>query len=406
MRNSILLLVLVIMSGCMNKEKSNTEKKDSLFSADSLDRTVANSIDSKAKGTTPVIAPWNIDVTKSYPRKNISLQSIAEVKYIPIETNDSMLWRAGDMRYVRENMIIASNNDCGIMIYDGQGKAKYSFNKRGGGSNEYGSISALCYDKTANELFVLDIMACRIKVYDLKGEFKRSISLKYGGKHRVYNIMNFNENELLAYVAHDIFARLSKKNGTIIEEKRFGKDKEISLMIRDGINRADLAVDLMIKGNDKYIISAYASDTTYLLDKQGNLEMFGVRVPPVLSLKPHIFLFPGLDTPRFYFAFSVKKVWDFNNNEGFPAVGYILDKKENSIYEYDDLTNDDFKGSKIDITHYNTVDTEYGTAVQILKASELVEAREKDKLKGKLKELAANMREDDNPILLVAKFNK
>ena len=44
--------------------------------------------------------------------------------------------------------------------------------------------------------------------------------------------------------------------------------------------------------------------------------------------------------------------------------------------------------------------------VQKLEAYELVEAYQKGKLKGKLKEIAAGLEEDSNPVLILIKYKK
>lgn len=395
------LLFPILLCGCMGKEKGKVEKADSLVSVSSADLTKEVE---KTEEVFEDMSFWEIDVTKTYPRKSISIQSIADVKYIPIETNDSMLWRGGDMKYVREDMIIAGNNSVGIMVYGGNGKALYSFGKRGAGPEEYGAIDALCFDKDAGELYAFDLMGCRVKVYGIKGDYRRTLSLPYSGKHRVYRIVNLNKNELLAYISNDIYACLSKKDGSIIKEKRFCTDKDFSLAINKDGQRANVFINTMVKQQDRYILTAYASDTTYIVDRNFQMRPFGKQSPKVLSMDPPVFLFFGLDAPDFSLAYSVKKVWDFEKNEGFPRVNYLIDKKRGGVWTYDYFINDDYVGFEVDVTHYNEVDTEYGVAVLALKASQLVEARKGGKLKGELKKMTENMQEDDNPILMVVKF--
>ncbi len=53
----------------------------------------------------PDLEPWHIDVTQSYPKKEMVLQDIAEVEYL------------------QDDLIIAANEQCGIMVDDGQGNA-------------------------------------------------------------------------------------------------------------------------------------------------------------------------------------------------------------------------------------------------------------------------------------------
>lgn len=53
----------------------------------------------------PDLGPRHIDVTQSYPKKEMVLQDIAEVEYL------------------QDDLIIAANEQCGIMVDDGQGNA-------------------------------------------------------------------------------------------------------------------------------------------------------------------------------------------------------------------------------------------------------------------------------------------
>ena len=48
---------------------------------------------------------WTFDVTKKYPTKEIYIQDIADVDYIPLETNDSILWRGREVLYLDDDYI-------------------------------------------------------------------------------------------------------------------------------------------------------------------------------------------------------------------------------------------------------------------------------------------------------------
>ncbi len=65
-----------------------------------------------------------IDLTKSYPKKEIVLQDIAEVEYIPLETRDDVLidhlFTTG---YASKDTIMIANKKKGdVFIFNGQGK--------------------------------------------------------------------------------------------------------------------------------------------------------------------------------------------------------------------------------------------------------------------------------------------
>ena len=353
----------------------------------------------------PDLGPWHIDVTQSYPTKEVVLQDIAEVEYIPIETNDSMLWLGKEVEFFQDDLIIAANQQCGIMVYDGQGKARHAFNHRGSGPGEYISIKNICYDRVADELFVLDMLGCRVVVYDLEGNFKRSFQLPYSGLHRVYDIVDFGPDELLAYVFDNVFARLSKKDGKLLEEKNFRKGKDVHLLIEWEDNfRANASTPSLMSGvaEGSYLAAAYASDTMYQVSPSGGWKAVGFKTPALQTMNPPVFVRPILDAPRHSFVCSIKKIWDRKADTGFPIVCYVIDKTDNRVYECSGLTDANYEGS--DLLFCTFTATQPGWGVQCYSAAGLRKALEQNRLKGKLKELAAQLDEEENPVLVVYKF--
>ena len=65
MKNITYFILMLALSACTHKQKQELSTSKDL---------------------------WTFDVTKEYPTKEIYIQDIADVDYIPLETNDSMLW--------------------------------------------------------------------------------------------------------------------------------------------------------------------------------------------------------------------------------------------------------------------------------------------------------------------------
>ena len=117
---------------------------------------------------------WEFDMRKEYPAKDLYIQDIADVEYLPIETNDSMLWLGREINYVDDDIIMAANDKSGVLFHDRKsGKALYSFHRKGNGPEEYRALSSVAYDKEKNEVFVLDMMSSKDYVYDDKVKFIR-----------------------------------------------------------------------------------------------------------------------------------------------------------------------------------------------------------------------------------------
>ena len=110
-------------------------------------------------------------------------------------------------------------------------------------------------------------------------------------------------------------------------------------------------------------------------------------------------------TPRYLFVNTIKKEYDFEKQTGYPSVDYIVDKTNNQIYERGSITNNDYQGQEVYMEDINA-DQPSGIYLQSIRASSLVEAYEKGKLSGKLKEIASKLKEDDNPVLMIIKLRK
>ena len=117
-----------------------------------------------------------------------------------------------------------------------------------------------------------------------------------------------------------------------------------------------------------------------------------------------IFLFPVKNTAKYYFMYTVKK------EDRFPRKLYMLDKKENQIYYLKNyFKNKDFEGRIHSLDIYGTASRASlpsNVFVEAIGPEKLIEAYQKEKLSGKLKDIAANMKEDDNPVLMVVKLRE
>ena len=348
-----------------------------------------------------------LDVNKKYPKKTLYLQDLGDVEYVPIETTESMLWRGRDVYYVDDKYIIGANNNCGVMVHDRNGKALHSFNKKGKGPQEWQEISDLCYDSGTDEIFILSMLACKIYVYDIKGNFKRSFNTGYTGKNRAYKIEIFNDKELYVYIFDNTFARISRTDGKTKAKKNFSKSKEMNLFIRKDGYAANTSAPTYIKSNGNFILTPYASDTTYIYQPGNEMKPFITRVPSVHNTETPIFLFPGIDTPRYYITYSIKKEWDFKANKGFPETYYVFDKKFSQFYELEDIINKDYiEDGHTYLTACNNVDVPTNHCVKTMNVEKLCQSYQEGKLKGTLKEVASKLKEDDNPVLMIVHLKR
>lgn len=352
---------------------------------------------------------WTIDVTKEYPTKDIYLQDIADVDYIPLETNDSILWVGRDIVYMDEDYIIGASGKNGVYFHSKTGKALYSFHKEGQGPEEYTGFSLIQYDKKSDEVYIKSFND-KYLVYDSKGKFKRTFKVGpfQNLRERVSQFFILNTDEFIEYLGEqNHFRRISRQTGKHLGDIKLpSKDSTLTLMYRrksDGMLFSTI-VSYAIKDEKGYILTALPSDTTYLLTENLRLTPIGVRTPPISSMEVPIFLLPIKNTTRYYFMHSVKK------EDRFPRKLYMLDKKENQIYYLDNyFKNRDFEGKEHALDFYGPAtgaNLPSNVCVESLNIDRLIEAYQEGKLSGKLKDIAANLKEDDNPVLMVVKFKE
>lgn len=358
-----------------------------------------------------------VDVTKSSysPKKELILQDFMDVEYIPLETNDEFV-NQGYVNAIGEKYIIVTNyrEDGDIFVYDRNGKAIRKINRKGQGGEEYISCLKIILDEENEELFINDFLARKIKVYDLEGNFKRSFKQKQEGDTQFYGeIFNYDKENLICYdeCNADIpFLLVSKKDGSITREiiTPFKEKKLFIQLLRyEGGTRAagpgPYSRITPFKGN--WILLEPSSDTIYTLMPDCSLRPFIAKTPPVHTLDPEFYLILKLVSDRYYFMESIKNVYDFRKEEGFPKTYFVYDTQEKDFFSYI-IYNGDYSYKKelymVMFTPINTKDELWAT----IDAFELCRDYEKGKLKGKLKDIAAKLGEDDNRVIMLVKPKK
>ena len=354
-----------------------------------------------------------IDVTASYPEKKLVLQDFMDVEYIPLETTDDILC-ADSVWAVSENLILATNfnQDGNIFLFDREsGKALRKINHKGQSGEEYTSALGFILDEENNELYVSDTYGRKIFVYDLEGNFKRRLS--WEDDFMFSEIFDFNQEYL---IAHDVlnenstsprskqaFMLLSKQNGSITKTIQIPfKDKK-SIIIRTPVDDSGMCYAYapstshpVVPYFDDFMLAEYSSDTIYQYTPNGAMEPIIARTPSVQTMNPEVFLFPTMFTDRYYFLEAVEKTMEFKTTD------IVYDKQEKNLFTYK-IYNDDYAYEKEAFLKSRPLNSEVPTW-QFLDADELVDDFENGKLKGKLKEVASRLHEDDNPVIMLIKY--
>jgi hypothetical protein len=387
-KNSILLISLVLFSCCNN------------------DKTAENSI-------------VTVDLTQKYPEIERCLQDIADVKYIPLGSNETVLV---DNRYdvvsIQNDHLVLSQSNNSILIFDGKGNPKTFINKQGQSGEEYTNIDILIVDGENEALFVYDGNLNRFLVYDMTGKYLRTVAVPKDIHLR--DISNFDKDNLLVYddfgrtyeTQKNPFMLISKKDGHIVKKLETPIEKRClanAYVMGKDYHNGVFSTPIRLQEDGGFLLTDLSTDTIYHLSTDLVLTPRFLRTPSVpyreLTITSDddnapLFLGFGISTHSYQFMGIITYMTYFE-------TPLLYDKKENKIYQ-PRIYNDDYRSKKfISLEYYSNYDSSEGAMTVIpLSVAELMEAYEKGELKGELKEVASKLNEDDNPVLMVVKFTK
>jgi hypothetical protein len=384
--NFILILSLLLMAGC----EENKQSTDDIIT---------------------------VDVTKIYPEKKLVLQDFMDVEYIPLETTDEFLNQGVVMNIGKEVILVKNRiNDGDIFVYDRKtGKALRKINRKGQGREEYSSLGEAILDEDNKEILIIGYAEKNI-VYDLFGNFKRRfdfVEIEDAGYYT--NIFNYDRDNLIGYYRYfDVENKqschiiISKQDGSLTRKIQVPVKKILTTGVRENVDGEIYSSDPGVFTPNPYkgdwILVEPSSDTVYRYLPDGNIHPFIVRVPSAHSMSPAVFLNLGVITDRYYFMRTVKKTFDFAKGVGFPTANFVYDKEEKAVFKYS-VFNDDFSNKrKVDMSM--PAPNDEIACCSSLEAHQLVDAYQKGELKGKLKEIAATLKEDDNPVIMLVKHKK
>jgi hypothetical protein len=354
-----------------------------------------------------------IDVKASYPVKELILQDFMDVEYIPLETNDEFITQ-GVIMAISNKYILAKNgsNDGDIFFFDRKtGNALRKINKMGKGPEEYMHITDIVLDEENNEIFINCISTRKVCVYDLFGNFKRSFNHKEDTRY--VDVFNFNTDNLIVY--NESYYKIGEKRGSevnhLIVSKQDGSiTRNISIpfdvykapLLNEGEATVVTSVRPIIPNHGSWLLVETSSDTVYnYLPEENKLTPFLVKSP---TTNPEIILTMGTLTDRYYFMTTKKLEFDFTTGRGFPIADLMYDKQENAMFNPIVINGDFVERKRVDMTSH-PVNNDIA-AFQNIEAYQLVDAYKNEGLKGKLKEIAAELDEGSNPVIMVMKYKK
>ncbi len=368
-----------------------------------------------------------VDVTKTYPKKEIVLQDIADVEYIPLETRDDALI---DNNYQvctisPDSLLIGNCVEGSIFLFNGQGKLLKKFKHKGQSGMEYKEIWGLYYDSPTQEIILLDnFMNYKFLIYDRNGNYKRTIPASKKYLLMGDDIINYDKNSLLAYKYGEIanialgtgmfkdrtdslekelkpYFFISKKDGKISDLPISITKRIETILIHKGndFSTSSAKINPFVPNGNALILSEASKDTIFMYSKDQKLNPIVVRTPEIQKMdKPLSFLQIEKLTSKYIFGKIIKA--ETGEKPKFKDYPIVIDRATNEIFEVN-LVNADAPKAKLNVKWFLK-----NNRFALLGMDKLAELLEEGKLKGKLKEIAENMNEDDNPVWVRVTFKE
>jgi hypothetical protein len=356
-----------------------------------------------------------IDVTQTYPEKEVALSDITDITYVHITSDNEEYLFKGRMVSFWENTIMIHDTGSGsLLFFTKEGNPKSRFNRKGNGPEDYIGVNQVVYDEERDEVFV----AFRnvIQVYSSTGDYKRKISLP--PETVVSPMVSFDDESLFLYDAGgqlptDVreesyaspFVRISKTDGKVLDSVELPTADIVLGLHRDMNGRQMLVRGLthrLMQCAEGVLLCNPETDTVFLYGKDGHLAPVMYKTPAVDALDPMVYLNNCIDAGRYQFM----ELYTVRFEEGalpYPATYLMRDKETGEVFRQK-ITLPEYKGKSFIISPRQSGRYENGAFFE-LDLMELKQAYNEGKLSGKLKELVATLDEDkDNNIFLLAKF--
>ena len=363
-----------------------------------------------------------IDMNADYPEKEICLQDVAEVSYIPLETTDESLFY-GSIGSVSEKGIFGVGDDKIYLFYP-NGKVRHVIDRKGQGPGEYAYVHHAEVDWSREEVYVYHQPHKVMMVYSLDGGFKREFPIDFTLLE--HNMYNYDTNHLIVYkpnpeggeiqgeiTPYRPYMLVSKEDGKV-DSLSLVKDFHASEMIKGvmlGNSVLYLTTSTMIRLGEDIYLNDESLDTLYQV-KENKLMPVMARTPSVRSDesgKYFLQLIGGL--PHHYYLRFQRKEMALGEQVAAASFSTKDEDSYNVLYDCRNgeifrpiFKNNDYQGTRDYFFSFDRGDEYIG--YEDFEAMDLVEALEAGELSGELKTIAEGLKEDDNPVLMVVKFKE
>ena len=356
-----------------------------------------------------------LDVAASYPERNITLQQIATVEYLPLETREGFLIDYPDVHHMDEDILVTSNREGDIMIFDSRtGRGLTSFNRRGRGPGEYHGFNYLAVDRAAGEIFVAPngtgaAAGYPVYVYDMEGKHLRTLEFStfeypdffhaVGHEQLVFydeNISNFHPLNMISGVDTVV---------TPLPVKFPGRD-EMAVSVSEAAQFVGKVKsgDPIARIPEGYMFSESGIDTMYRYNPtSGALTPVMTRTPSWASMEYPVGVYFLGESSDWMILYTTERRFDWDTNEGFDRKFLLYDKRGGEFFE-GMVFNADIADTSRPCINQPEAGVPGGSFTIGLPAYMILDLHAEGKLSGPLAEIAATLKEDDNPVMMIVTY--
>lgn len=369
-----------------------------------------------------------LDITKEYPIREMKLDDIADVEYVPLETTDESLLPSPCVFFDVSDKYIITNDYYGgnIYIFTRKGKFVRKINHLGQGAEEYICINQLVVDFKSEELYVGSYNNKKIFVYSFDGDFIREIPLETH-KTDFRPIYNYNDEYLITTnkffdfesqkcLDDSPYLFIHKMDGSMYPSKMKVPNRITSylkaeiLKLDEGTyygHRASLPIQSIHQNGAEILIADFTLDTLYSLIGD-ELKPIAVQYPSVSSRNPSVVIAPNIYTDSFM-SFRVISMYYDKGDEERPfneAPHFVWNRRTNKIERWKVYNS---LNQEIDILR----ESRSGRAGRTLpantickfnNASAIIEAYKMGSLTENAIKVTSGLHEEDNPVVVIVKF--
>lgn len=370
-----------------------------------------------------ISGPVLFDATRDYPEKQLLLDEVADITYVPLSSEtDSALFR-GTLAHVSERTVTIHDFPRGIFyLFDRSGRYLSSFNHKGQGPEDYNFLITAFVDEASGELFAVE--KNWIQVYDKQGDYRRTLRLPDGawvleaadGGDETILLVDNQERASILYAGmvdenaeayEQPFVRISKADGGLVSYITLPKNFLVDLSADFQTAGISLKVfgpnHRLVSHRDGFLLTNQETDTIFLY-AHDQLKPMMIHTPPVSEQGEKSYLNGYVEAGDYLFFEKVIVKAVENRRPPVPSVYYLYDKRDGQFYEQA-VSMRDFEGKRIDLTPQiirPSRDARLGCL--LLTVDELQTANADGKLSGELKRIVDEMPEDSNDLLMLMRF--